>query len=834
MRSAAAYGPPVTLTSYGNHINNSWTEPERRIDTNGVNLMKTKGAPLIFAVIVVLAAASATTAAAANPSQRARITTSFDLDWRFLRADAPGADKPEFDDAGWHRLNVPHDWSIECPYDQNNPTHRGGGYLPSGISWYRKHFNLPADYAGRRVFIEFDGAMANSDVWINGFHLGKRPYGYVSFRYELTGHLNFGDDKPNILAVRTDTTLQPASRWYTGQGIYRHVRLVSTNPVHIDQWGVFVSTPGVSAEQAMVRVQTKVVNQSDAAREVTLQTTINDPDGQTVQSAEATQTVPAGGTVNFNQVIGVSNPKLWNLKDPKLYSTVSQLSANGATIDDEVTTFGIRQFRFDAATGFYLNGKNMKIKGVCLHHDGGAMGAAVPLRVWERRLERLKQVGCNAIRTAHNPPAPEFLDLCDRMGLLVMDETFDCWTVGKPNAEQGYHRYFRQWWQADTRDTILRDRNHPSIIIYSTGNEIRDKLSSEHGFKLFTAQRDLIHQLDPTRPVTLAVFRPNQYGVYDSSFSELMDVVGQNYRENELVAAHRAKPERKVLGTENGHDRGVWLVLRDNPFMSGQFLWSGIDYLGEADWPNISSKFGLIDRTGSFRPRTYQRQSWWSEKPMVHIARVEPALTDSEGRRRPGYDRVSNWTPRDPATYIEANVEVYSNCKQVELILNGNSLGSKSRPSDDAPRTWRMPYEAGTIKALGKNNGQVVATHELCAAGKPTRIILAADRTKLTPDWDDVSYVKVTVADENRVQCPWADDLISFKLSGPGAIAAVDNGDNASHEPFQASERHAFQGQCFAILKATAPSGRITLTASAPGLTGSAITIEAVAPSTEK
>jgi beta-galactosidase len=768
-------------------------------------------------------------AGCANLPQRARITTSFDLDWRFLKADVPGAEQLAFDDAAWRTLNVPHDWSIEGPYDQNNPTSGGGGYLPSGIGWYRKHFTLPTDYARRRVFIEFDGVMANSDVWVNGFHLGKRPYGYVSFCYELTGHLNFGPDKPNILAVRADNSAQPASRWYTGAGIYRHVRLVVTDSVHIDQWGVFVTTPKVASGQAVVHVQTTVVNQSDTQREVTLRTTILAPDGKTVQPAEAAQTIPAGKSVDFQQDITVKKPQLWDLDHPNLYSVSSKVHAAGATLDDDITPFGIREFRFDAATGFWLNGKNMKLKGVCLHHDGGGLGAAVPLRAWERRFELLKQVGVNAIRTAHNPPAPDFLNLCDRMGLLVMDEPFDCWTVAKNPYD--YHLYFNEWSRIDTRDTVRRDRNHPSIILYSAGNEIRDTPNAELAKGILKGLVEVFHETDPTRPVTQALFRPNVSRDYDNGLADMLDVIGQNYREGELVAAHQAKPERKVIGTENGHDLQVWLVLRDNEFMSGQFLWAGIDYLGEASWPNISSEFGLIDRTGTFRPRTYERQSWWSNQPMVHIARVEPALTGTDARRRRGYDRVSNWTPRDQATHTEASVEVYSNCEQVELILNGKSLGSQTRPSDDAPRTWKVPFELGTIKALGKNKEQVVASHELRTAGKPAKIVLAADRTRLAPVWDDVSYVTVTVADGNEVPCPWSDDLITFNISGPGTIAAVDSGDIASHEPFQASERRLFQGRCFAIIRVTAASGRITLTASAPGLKTASITIEAVATS---
>lgn len=767
-------------------------------------------------------------AGCANLPQRARITTSFDLDWQFLKVDVPGAEQPAFDDRAWRTLNVPHDWSIEGPFDQNNPTGSGGGYLPSGIGWYHKRFTLPTDYARRRIFIEFDGVMANSEVWVNAFHLGKRPYGYVSFRYELTDHLNFGPDKPNILSVRADNSAQPASRWYTGAGIYRHVRLVVTDPVHIDHWGVFVTTPKVTCDHAIIHIQTTVINQSDTQREVTLQTAIFAPDGKTIQpSAKTTQTIPAGESIDFQQDITVEGPQLWDLDHPNLYSVSSKVLAAGAALDDDVTQFGIREFRFDAATGFWLNGRNIKIKGVCLHHDGGGLGAAVPLRAWERRLELLKRVGVNAIRTAHNPPAPEFLDLCDRMGFLVMDEMFDCWTVAKNPYD--YHLYFNEWSKIDARDTVLRDRNHPCIILYSAGNEIHDTPNAELAKGILKGLLEVFHEADPTRPVTQGLFRPNVSRDYDNGLADMLDVVGQNYREGELVAAHQAKPQRKVIGTENGHDRRVWLALRDNEFMAGQFLWSGIDYLGEAKWPNISSAFGLIDRTGTFRPRTYERQSWWSDQPMVHIARIEPVLAGTDMRRRRGYDRVSNWTPYDPNNYTEGDVEVYSNCEQVELILNGKSLGLQPRPGDDAPRTWKIPFEPGTIKALGRNKNQVVAGYKLRTAGKPVKIILAADRAKLTSVWDDVSYVTVTVVDGNDVLCPWADDLITFNISGPGIIAAVDNGDIASHEPFQASRRRLFQGRCFAIIRTTAASGRIILTASTRGLKSASIAIEAVA-----
>jgi beta-galactosidase len=754
---------------------------------------------------------------AQNVKETSRIVLNFDSDWRFLKGDAAGAENSSFDDSQWRNLNVPHDWSIEGPYDKTNPTSRGGGYLPAGIGWYRKKFTVSEAGSKQKVFIEFDGVMANSDVWINGFHLGKRPYGYSSFSYDLSGHLKSGKGESNILSVRADNTTQPASRYYAGAGIYRHVRLVITNQVYFEQWGVYISASQVSDKKAVINLQFMIINESSSSYPIILETTIFDPSGKIVKSAESKQSVPSGKSVTVNQSVEVIDPLLWDIEQPNLYKAITRIKSSKNTIDEQTNLFGIRNSRFEAATGYWLNGKNIKIKGVCLHHDGGALGSAVPLRVWERRLELLKEVGVNAIRTGHNPFAPEFLDLCDRMGFLVMDETFDTWTAAKPNGEKGYNQYFTTWWEKDTRDMVLRDRNHPSVIIYSIGNEIRDNLNDSTGFKKYKDQQDLIHQLDPSRPVTMALFRPNVSKVYSNGFVEKMDVVGQNYRENELVAVHLAKPELKVIGTENGHGLTEWLILRDNPFISGQFLWTGIDYLGEALWPAISYDKGLFDRTGGWKQLSYQRQSWWSDKPVVHIVRK----SDNAGAG----DWVANWTPVDAGTYDDARVEVYSNCEEVELFLNGKSLGTKVKPEDDSPRSWEVTYEKGTLKAVAKNNGKEVASDELKTAGIPAKIILTADKSQISRTWDDLSYVTASVVDADGIVCPNVDKLISFSISESGIISAVDNGDTKSHEQYQASERHVFNGQCIAIIRAKSSSGKITVTASTPELISGSVTI---------
>ena len=757
---------------------------------------------------------------AGNGFAQVRKIESFDANWHFYKGDIQGAEKSSFNDSSWRLLNVPHDWSIEGPYDKANPTARGGGYLPAGIGWYRKDFTLSDADAEKQHFIEFDGVMANSDVWVNGVHLGKRPYGYISFAYDLTKHLNYGKGKINTIAVRADNTIQPASRYYTGAGIYRHARLVSVNPVHFTQWGTYITSPVVTKEKATVNIKSEVENKSQKSGEYTFQTAIIDAAGKVVKTAESKQSIPAGEKVEFNQNLQVSNPKLWDIEQPNLYKAVTRILLAKAIIDDQTIEFGIKDAKFDAATGFWLNGKNYKIKGVCLHHDGGAVGAAVPLGVWEERFKLLKQVGVNGIRTSHNPVAPEFLSLCDKMGFVVMDETFDTWTAAKHNGEKGYNLNFKEWWERDTRDMVLRDRNHPSIVIYSVGNEIHDPLTYPDGYSVYKAQQDVVKKFDPSRPVTMALFRPANSKVYTNGFAEHMDIVGQNYRENELVAAHEGNPHWKVIGTENTHVLNQWLALRDKPYMAGQFLWTGIDYLGEADWPETTNNQGLFDRAGNWKQQSLQRDSWWSEEPVVHIVRK----SDNAGAGV----WVANWTPADFDTYDNAKVQVYSNCEEVELFLNGKSLGLKTKPADDSPREWEVTFEKGTIKAVGKNKAKEVASEEFKSAGAPAKILLTSSKGKLANNWDDVSFITATIVDTNDIPCPNSDNLIKFNVTGPGKIEAVDNGNIISHEAYQAAERQAYQGKAIAIIKAGKSSGKITVKADSEGLGSGSIALDIV------
>jgi beta-galactosidase len=758
----------------------------------------------------------------ADSPELARVMSSFDKGWLLNKGEAAGAQAPGFADGGWVKFDAPYDWAIEGPYDQNAPSMRGGGYLPSGIAWYRKHFPGIANLQGKKVYLHFEGVMANAEVWINGKSVGKRPYGYVPQHYDITEHLVTGD---NVVAVRTDTTQQPASRWYTGQGIYRHVRLIVQDAVHIENFGTQVITPQIAADSATVKVINTVVNQSAAAAEVLISTTLMGPDGKAAGAGKTTtRKIEPGKSETFEQEIKVANPKLWDIASPNMYKALSKVQNGSSTLDEESASFGIRTAEYKAESGFWLNGKNIKILGVCMHHDGGAVGSAVPLRVHERRLEILRSIGVNAIRTAHNPVNPDYLDLCDRMGFMVMEETFDTWTAAKPNATYGYNMYFNQWWQKDTTDTIMRDRNHPSLIIWSVGNEIRDNLTSADGFKRMKDQIDLVHQLDPTRPVTMGLFRPTA----NAPYIDLLDVIGANYNAGFLQQVRNAKPERKTTVSEDSHGAPAWAAVRDNPAIAGTFIWSGFDYLGETaeagSWPYVvsssaSNGFGIFEHTGYFRPRSYERQSWWSTTPMVRALR-------NQGHAGEG-PLVEDWTPADPSTFDKARVQAYTNCDEAELLLNNTSLGTKPRPRTGGAIVWDLDYQPGTLKIVGKNGGQVVATHELKTADDATKLGISADRLKIANEFDDVSHIIVQGVDDKGIVNPYFNDDITIKVEGPGKLIATSTGDRTSHQSFASPTRKAYHGEIMAIVRSTADSGTITVTATAPGVQPVTIKLEA-------
>ncbi|MGA2052568.1 MAG: glycoside hydrolase family 2 TIM barrel-domain containing protein, partial [Opitutales bacterium] len=751
-----------------------------------------------------------TTAVPATPPG-ARLTFPLESTWLFHRTDLPNADL-----SVWETVSLPHDWAMAGPFSADASSKRGGAYLPSGIAQYRKFFTLPAEDADKHVEIQFDGIQANGEVFINGHSLGQRPYGYTSVHYDLTPYLTFGPDKPNVLDVNVNNAIQPLSRYYTGSGIERHVRLVVTDPVHIQTWGLYVTTPAVSTQSATVHVETTVVNDSPESGSFSVAAMIRDADNKSAAPTVTSdaQTIAAGESATFTQDITVANPRLWDLDQPNLYQAVAGVIANGKMLDIANATFGIRSIEFKPDTGFWLNGKNIKILGVCIHEDGGAVGEAVPRSVYEERFAAMKALGANAIRMAHNPPNPVELDVCDHLGLMVMDEMFDAWTVAKANAEKGYSMYFNDWSLKDLRDAVMRDRNHPSIILWSAGNEIHDSSNNPRTRDILKGLVAAFHQYDPSRPVTQALLQPDRNNDYSNGYADTLDVIGSNYRDAYMVKSQQAVPTRKIINTEEHQDAKTWVFLRDHPQLAGCFLWAGIDYLGEGfvakqpgvddpggAWPNISSGSGLVDRTLAVKGNGYQRDAWWSTQPVVHIVRTNDFVETGAGGDTPptSVKMVDNWSPQNQ--YDQATVQVFSNCEQVELFLNDQSLGVKSLPADGSPREWSFPYAPGTLRAVGRNGGQDVATDTLQTAGAPAKIVLTSDRTTASPDFDDVVFVRATITDDKGVRVPLQDKSVKFTVDGPGVIVATDNGKLDDHTPFPSPERTVKDGRVLALVR---------------------------------
>ena len=723
---------------------------------------------------------------------------------------------------------------VEGQFESSSPGGSGAGYINAGTGWYRKEFRLPDSYKGKRVFVEFDGVYMDSDVWLNGVHLGNRPYGYSSFQYALTPHLKFGGER-NLLAVRARVQ-QPCSRWYSGAGIYRHVRLIATDSVHIAQWGTSVTTPEVTEREATVRVETKILNQSSSAQTVKLDAVVMDDTGREIATSNAVQKLEADSIGVCNQIFKLPKPIVWSLESPRLYHVHISVHANGRAADECTTPFGIRTFEFTTDKGFFLNGKHVDVKGVCLHHDQGSLGSAVHARSIERQLEIMKNMGCNAIRTSHNPPAPELLDLCDRMGILVMDEAFDEWIRNK--TMYGYGRFFDAWSERDLTDMILRDRNHPSIVLWSIGNEIPEQ-DNANAFDMAKRLADICHKNDPTRPVTSACNSPAE--AEKSGFSKALDVFGVNYSmpfyqilrgkekqvASETASAVSTRGEYNLI-QENGtltiknqlknqcssYDdttaESTLRTIKSSPWVAGQFVWTGFDYIGEPSpfpWPSVSSYFGIVDLCGFPKDRFYLYQSQWTDKPVVHLL--------------PHW----NWAGFEGK---EIPVKCYSNCESVELFLNGKSLGEKRiKDTRDLHLEWMVPYAPGILKAVARNNGKTVCTEEVQTAGTPAKIVLTPDRMKISADGEDLSYVTVKIVDKDGRVCPDADNLIRFVVDGEGVVAGVGNGNPISHEAFKAHERKAFHGLCLAIVQSGHKPGTITLSAASEGLQAAKVVIDA-------
>jgi len=783
-------------------------------------------------IYIMLCAAAIAPVAAAKSSpveSTARIAHGFDFNWKFLKADANDAHKIDYNDANWLPVNLPHDWSIEGPFAKENAGGKSGGYVPLGIGWYRKHFSVNPDHKARKAFIQFDGIYKNSDVWINGHHLGKRWCGYIGFQYDLTEHINW--DSPNLIAVRVDNSKQTC-RWYSGSGIYRHVWLTIADKLHVAHWGAYVTTPEVSADSAAVNIKTAVQNEYTVSKRTDLRTVILDRRGRRVAEARSNHALEPGEQFEFSQNFVVNRPILWSADSPNLYHAHTLVFDNQKLVDKYVTPFGVRRITWDSNKGLFVNDKPVLLKGVCIHHDLGSLGAAFGDRAMERRLEILKDAGCNAIRTSHNPPAPGLLDMCDRMGFLVIDEAFDKW--GGAN-----HPTWSEDWKTDLTSMLRRDRNHPSIILWSVGNEVRQQRSGDNdGPEMLKMLVDFVHQTEPTRKVTCGAFPQ-----YNPAFVKEMDIAALNYQEQWFDEYRSEDPNIIILSSESYvyyrgkgdthkafHPVNPWLDALNNDFVVGTFYWTGIDYLGEAvaGWPFHGWNCSLIDTCGFRKPVSYLHQSLWSDQPMVHIAVMDDSL-DVPTPTKSHWDwpkMVSHWT----LPHLEAKdvkVVTFTNCQTVELFVNDKSHGTKSLADfEDRMMTWKIPYEPGIIKAIAKGPGRILRVQELQTAGKPARILLIPDRDAIRADGQDLCHVEVVVIDANGILVPHASNLINFHLTGPAKIVGVDNGDLTSEESYKTPKRKAYYGKCLVILQSTGKLGRILLTAKSPGLATDGFTIK--------
>jgi len=753
-----------------------------------------------------------------QPSTQVRTELNFNADWRFIKKDLPSASEADFNDTRWRRLDLPHDWSIEGPFSPEFAS--GTGFLPGGIGWYRKAFVLPDSTQDRRVAIEFDGVYKNSKVWCNGKLLGERPSGYASFSYDLTPHLNL-PGMPNVMAVRVDHADYADSRWYTGSGIYRNVRLVITNPLHVKRHGVFVTTTYIANDLATVEVKTAIVNRHKVKKELALNNNIYGHDGLIASVTETGVALPPGAEICIVQNLDIPKPLLWSPATPNLYTLHTQIEADGAPRDDLCTPFGIRSLQFHPEKGFSLNGQTMKIKGLCIHHDAGALGAAVPVPVWQRRLQTFKEIGCNAIRMSHNPPAAGLLDLCDSMGFLVMDEAFDewngCkrkwvegWNKGTPSLN-GYGQFFEEWAEQDLSEMVLRDRNHPSVILWSIGNEVdyvNDPFPANDPSLVPIAKRllKIVKSLDTTRPVTAALASPET-----NLFAECLDVVGYNYHEELYEKDHAQYPCRIIYGSENGKSLKAWQAVQNNQFIAGLHLWTGIDFLGEAAaWPSRNSQAGILDIAGFKKNTAYFWQSLWSDTPMVHLL----GGAESGDGAKP-------------------HLTCYTNCETVELMQDGISLGEK-RISDSPGRVlrWKVSSLKGNFTALGKMHNETVCTAEWRTPGKPQRLDLRIDRQTLKANGHDVAHVELRIVDRDGTRVDDAQHNVTCQIDGPARLIGMENGNPRSHQNYSSIQRNAFRGRLLIYVQAASKPGDVTISLTAEGLPRATVSLNVQNPVT--
>ncbi|MCS7061794.1 MAG: glycoside hydrolase family 2 TIM barrel-domain containing protein [Anaerolineae bacterium] len=798
---------------------------------------------------------------------------SLNLDWRFYLGDPPepfGYPTRAGYGPGWRALDLPHDWSIELERHPTNPSGVANGWFATGRGWYARDMQMPEDWRGKRVLVEFEGVYMNAEVWLDEDFLTRHPYGYTSFVVDLTPYIRHG--RAQTLRVRVDNSAQTNSRWYSGSGIYRPVWLYVAEPIHIAHWGVSVHTPIVSEDAATVRVQTRVENDTAAERAVALEWRTLDTAGTVITAQTTGGIVPAGAAYTFDGEWSVPQPRLWSPDTPSLYQLETRLFVNDEHVDTDVTAFGIRSIALSSEEGFLLNGRPLKLKGGCVHHDNGILGAASYPRAEERKVELLKANGFNAVRCAHNPPAPAFLDACDRLGLLVIDEAFDCWREGKTPFD--YHTVFDDWWQRDIESMVLRDRNHPSVVMWSIGNEVIERDGRSAGAHLARTLADFTRRLDPTRPITSALCdvwsqSGRTWADTDPIFAAL-DVCGYNYQWREYRPDHARHPQRIMAGTESfpieAYDN--WMAVLQSPYVIGDFVWTALDYLGESgigrvffdeedhrslgQYPWHHAYCGDIDLAGFKRPQSYYRDVLWNNPhaTRLFIAVHAPAPTGKTPHITlwgwPDVRASWTWPGYEGRLFT---IDVYAACEQVELQLNGRSLGVKDVRREGRPTlgegkplstsqpitpelkltaTFDVPYEAGELRAIGYYGGQAIAEARLVTVGEPSAIRLTPDQSVIRASRDSLCYVTAEVTDQSGALHPNAEHSLFFTVKGAGELAAVGNGDPRSVERYRGNQRRAFQGRCLAVIRSNGQAGPIHLRAQADGLDAAEVVIEAV------
>jgi beta-galactosidase len=804
---------------------------------------RAKQAPIFFIVMLFIIICSACSLQNKENIDRKQL---FDFNWKFALGDNPAASQTNFNDSSWRNLDLPHDWSIEGNIDKNNPTGQAGGYFPAGIGWYRKNFYVPSSWKGKHISIYFEGVYMNSEVFINGKSLGVHPYGYTSFYYDLTPYLEY--NKKNVISVRVDNSQQINSRWYSGSGIYRHVWLGVTNPVYFSQWGTVITTPDVNKKNATVHIKSLIKNETSLPRSIVLSSQIIDKNNKAVGNNELKIDLPADSEKEVVQTIIVNNPLLWTPDTPELYNVQMKIGDDEKILDVLKKTFGIRTLKFSSENGFQLNGKIVQLDGGCVHHDNGCLGAAAYDRAEERKIELLKSAGFNAVRTSHNPPSESFLNSCDSLGIMVIDESFDCWREKKNPYD--YARFFDEWWQRDVESMVMRDRNHPSIIMWSTGNEILERKSPE-AVETAKMLAEWIHKLDESRPVTSAMTTwDNDWAIFDPLMAA-HDVCGYNYQMQRAPSDHERIPSRIILHTESYPKNAFrnWKMVQDHNYIIGDVVWTAIDYLGESGigryyypgepdgehwqgdfYPWFGAYCGDIDLTGWRKPISHYRNILWNDTEKLYMAVKEP--NPDNGKIK--LTEWAVWPTWESWTWSgyegkDIQVEVYSKYPSVRLYLNDKLIEEQPTTEEQEFKTiFTVPYSPGTLRAVGVLNYEEVESTKFKTAGKAAKIRLVADNSLIKANGQDLSFVTAEVTDDDGNIQPNADNQLSFSIKGPGVIAGVDNANLKDLKKYVGNTLKAWHGRALIVVKSTHNSGDIQLNVDSPGLTSNYIIIKTI------